>query len=247
MQTNPEKALVVFSGGQDSTTVLAYAMEQHADVHAIAFAYDQKHAVELVCAHKIAQLMEVPLTVVRLDALTHMRSSALVSGGDVAVDHAYLENRPASFVPARNAMFLTAAWGYAMELGASAIYTGVCETDYSGYPDCRDAFIRTLQNSLSIGYEVDIRIHTPLMKLNKADTFQLAENLDVLRIVIEESHTCYNGMRTPHDWGAGCGTCPACTLRSKGWVEYQARKRRGDAKEARTDAASELPIPLNAW
>lgn len=227
MKTDSDIAVVVFSGGQDSTTVLAYAKARHSRVHAIAFAYDQRHSVELDQAAKIATLLDVPLSIVRLDALTAMGSSALVNtASDVSSEHPYLEGRPASFVPARNAMFLVAAWGYAMELAAGTIYTGVCETDYSGYPDCRDAFIRTLQNALQIGYEVDIQIKTPLMHLDKASTFQLAEDLDVLRIVLEESHTCYNGVRRDYDWGSGCNNCPACNLRSKGWVEYLARKGR---------------------
>lgn len=223
MKTSNNRAVVIFSGGQDSTTVLAYAKSRHKDVHAIAFSYDQKHAIELEQAKKIATLMDVTLSVVRLDALTAMGSSALVNHGDVSAKHPYLDGRPASFVPARNAMFITAAFGYAMELGATDIYLGVCETDYSGYPDCRETFVKKINETLNLGYETEIRIHTPLMFLTKGETFKLAEDLDVLRIVLEHSHTCYNGDRTRrNDWGLGCGECPACELRAKGWEEYTA-------------------------
>lgn len=214
------KALVIFSGGQDSTTVLALAKERHTEVHALAFAYSQKHKVELEQAYKIAQLMDVPFTDIRLDALTYMRSSALVNGGEVGDEHSYLKDRPASFVPARNAIFIATAWGFAMELGAKTIYLGVCETDFSGYPDCRESFLTAIQNAMRIGYESDIEIQAPLMGLTKAQTFALAEDLDCLRIVLEHSHTCYNGDRTPNEWGSGCGQCPACELRSKGWNEF---------------------------
>lgn len=225
MKTNPDRAVVVFSGGQDSTTILALARNRHAEVYAIAFDYGQMHAVELEQAAKIAELLEVHLTIFEMPALAKMTSSALVNHGDVSAEHLYLDGRPASFVPARNAAFIVAAWGYAMELQAQHIYVGVCQTDYSGYPDCREEFIIKLQDALRVGYEADINIHAPLMHLTKAQTFAMAEEEDALRIVVEHSHTCYNGDRdTAHDWGKGCGHCPACTLREKGWVEYQASR-----------------------
>lgn len=219
------EAIVVFSGGQDSTTCLGAAIYSNgADkVLAVAFDYGQKHRIELEQARIIAEKLGVDFQVVDVPALRLMESSGLVTGGDVSSGHEYLKDLPASFVPARNALFLTIAFGLAMEARATFIYTGVCQTDYSGYPDCRQEFIAQLNAALNVGYQSEIYICTPLMDLTKAETFALAESVDVLRIVIEHSHTCYNGIRDKvHDWGRGCGTCPACELRAKGWNEYVA-------------------------
>jgi 7-cyano-7-deazaguanine synthase len=215
----------VFSGGQDSTTCLGAAAYAHGadNILAVAFDYGQKHRIELEQAAVIAGKLGVDFQVVDVPALRLMESSGLVTGGDVASGHEYLKDLPASFVPARNALFLTIAFGLAMEAKASMIYTGVCQTDYSGYPDCRSEFIEKLNLALIVGYQSAIKIVTPLMDLTKAETFRLAEEVDVLRIVIEDSHTCYNGERgLVHEWGRGCGTCPACVLRAKGWNEYRA-------------------------
>ena len=226
MFSKGEKALVVMSGGQDSTTCLGVALARHGEgnVSAICFNYGQKHAVELVAARIICDFHNVPLSEVDVPALRLMRSSALVTHEDTSAQHAYLDKLPASFVPARNALFLTMAWGLAMEAGAKHIYTGVCQTDYSGYPDCRDAFITKLQAALAVGYETAIAIHTPLMFLDKADTFELARQTGMLQDVLEFSHTCYEGdHETQHAWGFGCGECPACKLRAKGYDEYLKR------------------------
>lgn len=217
---NKNRALVVMSGGQDSTTCLGVALRDNSYVEAVSFNYGQKHAIELEVAATICKKVAVPLTVIDVPALQKMTSSALVNGGDVNAEHAYLEGRPASFVPARNALFLTMAFGIAMERGLNLLYTGVCQTDYSGYPDCRDIFIKTLNTALRVGYETDIHILTPLMDLTKAQTFKLAEEVGVLDLVLEHSHTCYNGSRTPNDWGKGCGECGACKLRARGYEEY---------------------------
>lgn len=219
------EAIVVFSGGQDSTTCLGAAVYAHgaSNVLAVAFDYGQKHRIELEQAKVITDKLNVDFQVVDVPALRLMESSGLVTGGDVSSGHEYLKDLPASFVPARNALFLTIAFGLAMEAKATMIYTGVCQTDYSGYPDCRAEFIEKLNLALIVGYQSAIKIVTPLMDLTKAETFALAESVDILRIVIEDSHTCYNGDRNGvHDWGRGCGTCPACTLRAKGWNEYTA-------------------------
>lgn len=218
-----DTALVVMSGGQDSTTCLGVALSRHAKVQAISFDYGQKHAVELEYAQKICDKKGVPLTVVNVPALQLMKSSALVNHGDTNKEHEYLKGLPASFVPARNALFLTMAWGLAMEIGAKHIYTGVCQTDYSGYPDCRDEFIMRLNRALEIGYETKIEIKTPLMHLDKGDTFELARRVGILPEVMELSHTCYNGGRDLHDFGRGCGDCPACNLRKKGFGVYVER------------------------
>lgn len=218
-----EKALVVMSGGQDSTTCLGVALQHHEEVHAVTFDYGQKHVVELVVAREICEKHDVPLQIVSVPMLALMRSSALVNHGDPSQKHAYLEGVPASFVPARNALFLTMAWGLGMELGVDYIYTGVCQTDFSGYPDCRDEFIQKLNEALIIGYNTTIGIRTPLMFLDKADTFELARRVGILDDVMRLSHTCYNGKRDPHIWGAGCGECPACQLRTKGFEEFTHR------------------------
>jgi 7-cyano-7-deazaguanine synthase len=217
------KAVVVFSGGQDSTTCLGLAIHEFgADrVACISFNYGQKHAIELECAQAICDKWGVSLKNVNVDMLAGMVTSALTSNGDTTQPHAYKKDLPASFVPNRNALFLVLAHAYAQELGADLIYTGVCETDYSGYPDCRQQFITSLQESLNIGYETDIIVLTPLMSLNKAETFALADKVNFLPTVIEMSHTCYDGDHTTrHDWGYGCGTCPSCLLRAKGFIEF---------------------------
>lgn len=219
----PEKALVVMSGGQDSTTCLGVALHLHDTVSAVTFDYGQKHKIELEYAQKICDKHKVELQVVPVPMLQLMKSSALVNHGDTSQKHAYLEGVPASFVSARNALFLTMAWGIAMEMQADYIYAGMCQTDFSGYPDCRDEFIGMLNQALIVGYSSSIGIRTPLMFLDKADTFQLAKQVGILHDVMELSHTCYNGDRTRHEWGAGCGACPACELRERGFNEFTKR------------------------
>lgn len=221
------RIVVVFSGGQDSTTCLASAVNTIGakNVYAIAFNYGQKHLVEIKCARRICKVLKVKLKVVDLSFFGDLVTSALTRNGDVNKAHAYKTELPASFVPNRNALFLTIAHAYAQEVGAGTIATGVCQTDYSGYPDCRRNFINELQGALNTGYQTDIAIWTPLMHMTKAEIFQLADQCNVLDLVIDESHTCYNGDRTAkHDWGFGCGTCPACELRKKGYEEFIAKK-----------------------
>lgn len=215
-------AVVVLSGGQDSVTCLGLALKQYDEVHALCFDYKQKHAVELIQAKLICDKHNVPLTSMYIPALTQLGDSALIGkDGDVNKPHPMNNNLPASFVPNRNALFLTTAHAFAQHVGAECIITGVCETDYSGYPDCRSGFIMRLENTLNVGYLTDIAIITPLMHLNKAETFALAEDVGFLDDVINLSHTCYNGDRSQmHAWGAGCGKCPACELRAKGYEEY---------------------------
>ncbi len=219
----PPKAVVVFSGGQDSTTCLGLAIKEFGkeNVFAISFLYGQKHAIELECAQRICMLAGVALSVIDVSFFGDMVTSALVEDGDVNKAHELKPELPASFVPNRNALFLTLAHAHAQEVGARALYTGVCETDYSGYPDCREAFIESLQATLNLGYETKIQIITPLMHITKAETFALAEDVGFLDMVLEQSHTCYNGDRTKvHDWGHGCGECPACKLREQGFEEF---------------------------
>lgn len=217
-----DRALVVLSGGQDSTTVLGVAMKDKKYVEAVFFNYGQKHIAEMHAAQHIADRHDIFLTVIDLRSpFKNMRSSALITHTDTAKPHPILKDLPASFVPARNALFLTIAYGMAIEKEMGHVYTGVCQTDYSGYPDCRDDFVRMLNQTLNMGYASDIAIHTPLMHLTKAQTFLLAETVDMLDDVIRHSVTCYEGdIITRSAWGMGCGECPACKLRAKGWEEY---------------------------
>lgn len=223
-----EKAVVLFSGGQDSTTVLHYAIRRHGvtNVLAIGFDYGQRHEIELVCADNITAWLDIPYKVIDLSVLRLVGKSALTGDGDVSAKHERLTALPASFVPARNALMLTLAHAYAAEHGASYVYGGMCQTDYSGYPDCRAEFIAALESTLNIGYDATIHILTPLMFLTKADTFALAAAMGdgVLDSVLFRSHTCYEGDRSQvHAWGHGCGKCPACKLRIKGYEEFVQR------------------------
>lgn len=230
MKNNPETTcVVVLSGGQDSVTCLGIALKNFEKVYAIGFSYAQKHAVELICARKICHKHSVPFVVYEIPALIQMADSALIGGGDVNAKHHANDNLPASFVPNRNALFLTTAHAYAQKVGANYVMTGVCETDYSGYPDCRAEFVNLLEITLNKGYETQIAFITPLMEINKAQTFQLAESVGFLEDVINMTHTCYNGNHTDlHDWGYGCGACPACELRAKGWYQYEQELRGKD-------------------
>ena len=224
-----KSAVVVLSGGQDSVTCLGLALKNFEKVYAVGFVYGQKHEVEIHCANRICQEHGVPFTVFSIPALQSIGNSALICGTeqkDVSAKHTQNANLPASFVPNRNALFLTTAHAYAQKVGADCLITGVCETDFSGYPDCRDEFIRSLEETLNLGYETNIKIYTPLMWLNKAETFALAKSVDFLTVVLEDSHTCYNGdHNTNHEWGYGCGECPACSLRARGWASYAAKRK----------------------
>lgn len=218
------KALVVLSGGQDSVTCLGVAIKDHGpeNVECVGFVYGQRHSIEIDQARTICDGLGLQFHSFSIPALTELADSALVeTASDISAKHHRKSNLPASFVPNRNALFLTIAHALAQKIGADHVYTGVCQTDYSGYPDCRQAFIDSLEMALNIGYETNITIHTPLMYLTKAETFRLAENSEILDVVLEHSHTCYNGVRDKrHEWGYGCGECPACKLRAQGWEQY---------------------------
>lgn len=212
-------ALVIFSGGQDSTTCLFWAMKRFDKVEAITFAYGQKHSVEVHCSQEICLMNDIKQTIVDIGFLKTINDSAMVHGGDTG----QMKNGlPTSFVPNRNALFITLADMYARKAGINNIVTGVCETDYSGYPDCRAGFIDSINQTLSMGNNDDwITIHTPLMYLTKAETWQLAEELGRMASIIEYTHTCYEGDHTTrNEWGYGCGKCPACVLRANGYKEY---------------------------
>lgn len=215
-------AVVVLSGGQDSVTCLGIALARFKTVYAIGFDYGQTHAVELNCAKHVCEDHGVPFKLVTLGFMEDLVTTNLIGDGDVNEAHENKPNLPSSFVPNRNALFLTLAHAHAQEVGATHIYTGVCQTDYSGYPDCREVFVTHLQLALNIGYETDITILTPLMNVDKAGVFAIAEEFDFLETVVNHSHTCYNGVRNKKFcWGYGCGECPACKLREAGWEEFE--------------------------
>lgn len=221
MPTTPTKdaALVLFSGGQDSTTCLFWAKERFGRVEALAFRYGQKHSVELQQAKIIAKKAGVPLGIRDITGL--LEGSALTEH-DKEVSDAHEKNAqlPAAFVPGRNALFLSAAASYAYTRDIFDLVGGMCQTDYSGYPDCRRVFIDSMQTSLSLALDEDLRIHTPLMYLTKAQTWKMAADLDVLETVRRDTHTDYNGDRSElHEWGYGKLDNPASKLRAKGYKE----------------------------
>ncbi|AGF91620.1 queuosine biosynthesis QueC ATPase [Cellulophaga phage phi47:1] len=215
------KAVVIFSGGQDSTTCLFWALNRYDEVEAITFNYGQKHSVEIEQSKIILEKYapSVKQTVIDISFLDTLVESALTSNGNVELINE--KGLPASFVPNRNQLFITLSHAYAQKIGAQALVTGVCQTDYSGYPDCRLEFITALQGVTNLGSMSTIAIDTPLMHLNKAETFMLAKQENCLEAVLAESHTCYNGVRDiVLESGKGCGTCPACLLRVKGYEDF---------------------------
>lgn len=225
MRKNKSKAVVIFSGGQDSTTCLYWALTLFDEVEAITFNYGQKHSVEIEQSKIICEKENIKQTIVDISFLDTLVDSALTSNGDV---NEIKENGlPASFVPNRNQLFITLAHAYAQKIQANTLVGGMCQTDYSGYPDCRQDFIIRLQQVSNLGSGSFIAIDTPLMHLTKAETFNLADKLGKLSEVINLSHTCYNGDRkTKNSWGYGCGDCPSCDLREKGYNEFITNKIR---------------------
>lgn len=219
-----EDGLVLTSGGQDSTTCLYWAGKNFRSIQAISFKYGQKHAVEVDAAKSICRDIGVPLKILDISFIAELVHSNLFEGmPDVNLPHKSQNNVPSSYVPYRNLLFLTLASAWAGTLGIHHVVTGICETDYSGYADCRDVFVKSLQATLNLATDFDdnnIVIHTPLMWLNKAETFRMAEELDCLEIVLEKTMTCYNGVKKMNDYGMGCGRCPACTLRKAGFHAY---------------------------
>lgn len=215
-----KKAIVIFSGGQDSTTCLHFAIKHFDYVEAITFNYGQKHSVELECAKNICTKNNIKQVVIDISFLNTIVESALTSNGNV--NKLNSKGLPDSFVPNRNQIFITLAHAYGQKIGAEFLITGTCETDFSGYPDCRQVFIDAIGYASNLGSQSSINILTPLMYLNKAETWKLANDLNVLNEVVIDSHTCYNGDREHlHEWGYGCDNCPACELRKKGFIEFK--------------------------
>lgn len=207
-----EKALVVFSGGQDSTTCLFWAKQQFSHVEAVTFAYGQRHDAEIEVAKEIAAELDVPHHILDLSLLGQLTSNALTRH-DLDIDNADVPN---TFVDGRNHLLLSFAAVMAKQLGMHHIVTGVCETDFSGYPDCRDQFIKSLNVTLNLAMDYPFVIDTPLMWLDKKETWALADELGAFDYVKERTLTCYNGVI-----GSGCGECPACKLRQNGLTAYE--------------------------
>ncbi|MFI3247297.1 MAG: 7-cyano-7-deazaguanine synthase QueC [Ferrimonas sp.] len=218
--SQPRKAVVVFSGGQDSTTCLVQALQQFDEVHAITFDYGQRHHQEIHVAKTIAHQLNVSAhKVLDVSLLNELAISALTRD-HIPVANELMENGlPNTFVPGRNILFLTLAGIYAYQIGASTVITGVCETDYSGYPDCRHQFVQSMQQALEQGMDRPLTLSTPLMWLDKAETWALADKLGALDLIRDHTLTCYN-----NQIGSGCGHCPACDLRAQGLNYYLANK-----------------------
>ena len=233
-QASETSALVLFSGGQDSATCLAWALERHERVETVGFDYGQRHAVEMSARQTVREQMVNVLPqwaerlgadhVVDLTGFGGIGETAMTTDRAIEADARGLPN---TFVPGRNLIFLVAAAALADRRGIDVLVGGMCETDFSGYPDCRNDTIQAMSQALTLGLAKPSPIETPLMFLTKAETWALAERIGgraLVEMIVEASHTCYLGDRTHrHDWGYGCGTCPACELRAAGYAEWAAR------------------------
>ena len=225
-------ALVMFSGGQDSTVCLAWALQRYALVETVGFAYGQRHAIELQQRPIILRELKAAFPAWRSrlgdDHLLQMATLGEISDTALTRDAAFAMTAaglPNTFVPGRNLMFCTLASALGYRRGLFTLVGGMCETDYSGYPDCRHDTLQTLAKAISLGLAAPVKIETPLMWIDKAATWRLAAELGgatLVDLIIEHTHTCYTSERTTrHPWGYGCGTCPACGLRAKGWQQWQ--------------------------
>ena len=215
MKADDSRALVVLSGGQDSTTCLYWAIDRYGTVNVdtLTFDYGQRHRIELDCAQRVAAHAGVTNTILPIDTFAALGGDALTDGDiDVQSEVDTPNGLPNTFVPGRNLVFLTFAAAFAYQRGIGNVVTGVAQTDYSGYPDCREGTITSLQHTIRLGMEFDISLHTPLMHLSKKETVELARDLGALP-AMGLTHTCYNGERPP------CGECPACVLRARGFAE----------------------------
>jgi len=242
---DPETALVLLSAGQDSTTCLAWALDRFRRVETIGFEYGQRHGIEMELREPIRRKLAAldvgwaarlgPDRVIALDVLSQVSESALTA--DLPLGKRP-DGLPATFVPGRNLVFFTFAAIVACQRGLKHVVGGMCETDFSGYPDCRDDAIKALQAAINLGMDTRLALETPLMWIDKAATWRLAESLGgpaLVDLIRTETHSCYRGVRgTLHDWGHGCGECDACALRAKGWAAYAAeRAARSNVRAAR--------------
>lgn len=226
------KAIVLFSGGQDSTVCLAQALTRYAHVETLGFDYGQRHAIELTCRSEIRKKIIAlnPDWADRLGDDHLLDATVLRSLGETAMTHDTQISMteaglPNTFVPGRNLLFLTLAGALAYRRGVDVLVGGMCETDFSGYPDCRRETLDAQTKTLELGMDYEIEIETPLMYIDKAGTWALAHQLGgeaFIDLIVEDTHTCYKGDRTRrHDWGYGCGECPACELRARGWLSWK--------------------------
>ena len=211
------KALVVFSGGQDSTTCLFWAKARFDEVTLVTFDYGQRHQTEIDVAKRIAHEQNLQHHVLDMSLLSQLTPNALTNH-ELAIDTAE-DGVPNTFVPARNLLFLSFAGALAYQLNIKNIITGVCETDFSGYPDCRDSFVKSMNVTMNLAMDKNLVLHTPLMWLDKKQTWELSDQLGVLDYIKDQTLTCYNGII-----GQGCGECPACHLRTRGLTQYLATK-----------------------
>ena len=229
---DPERALVLFSGGQDSTVCLAWALERFVRVETVGFDYEQRHRAELDARRRVRERIKTLAPawaarlgedhLIELGALAAISDTALTREVAIAIGESGL---PTTFVPGRNLDFLVFAGALGYRRGAKHLVAGMCETDFSGYPDCRDDTIKAMQLALNLGMERRFVIHTPLMWIDKAATWELARGLGgdrLVDLIVEKTHTCYQGDRgARHDWGYGCGVCPACKLRAAGFERFR--------------------------
>lgn len=223
-------ALVLFSGGQDSATCLAWALSRYPCVETVGFDYGQRHAVELEARQTVREAIALAFPAWRgrlgPDHVIDIASFGAIADSALTADRAIemtARGLPSTFVPGRNLVFLTYAAALADRRGLSVLVGGMCETDYSGYPDCRRETIDAMEAALNLGMDQAFCVETPLMRLTKAQTWALADELGgeaLVEIIRRDSHTCYLGSRDPHPWGKGCGTCPACELRARGYAEW---------------------------
>lgn len=222
MRINKNTALVVFSGGQDSTTCLYWAKREFSEVYALSFLYGQKHEKEVDLARQIAVRAGVKLNVMDVSFIGKLGSNSLTDTSILMDEDKLARNFPNTFVPGRNLFFLSIAAVYARELGIKHLVTGVSQTDFSGYPDCRDVFVKSLNVTLNLAMDEQFVIHTPLMWIDKAQTWALADELGVFELIRNKTLTCYNGIQ-----GDGCGHCPSCKLRREGLEIYLKNKNQG--------------------
>lgn len=215
------KAVIVFSGGQDSTTCLIHALTIYDEIHCITFDYGQRHHAEIEVAQRLSKKLGVTVhKVLDVSLLNELAISSLTRDNiPVPSTDSSGDGLPSTFVPGRNILFLTLASIYAYQVGAQTVITGVCETDFSGYPDCRDEFVKALNNAIELGMDYKLHIETPLMWLNKAETWALADYHNQLDLIRHHTLSCYNGIQ-----GSGCADCDACNLRAKGLNEFLKNK-----------------------